>query len=79
MKHIEEILNEILPGKKNLDSQNLIEDGVIDSFDLMCILDAIEKEYRIEIDIDDMEEKNFKNVASMEKLITKYMRAKREG
>lgn len=69
MKELIELFNEIFPGRKFLSSSDFIEDGLIDSFDLMQIISKLETYYEINIDIDQIEEENFNSFESIEKLI----------
>lgn len=69
MRTVEQILNEVLLGKNLLGSSNFVEDKLIDSFDLMNIIAVLEDEYEIEIDVDEIDEENFKNVESIKKLV----------
>lgn len=60
--------------KNNVDYRkcNLIESGILESLALMQLLSALEEEYDIEIDIDDVNEENFSTVNNIIKLVKKY-------
>ncbi len=52
-------------------SQDFIEDGLIDSLDIVKIVMAIEKDFNIQVSGDHINRNNFKNVESIENMITK--------
>ncbi len=65
---IERILDEIILDDFR-ESTDMIEDGLVDSFDMIQILTAIEGEFAVVIDTGDIERDDFKDVASIEALI----------
>lgn len=69
MRKVIDILNILFPEREFVNSQDFIEDGLIDSFDLMQLISTLENEFGIEIDIDEINEDNFKNIESIDKLI----------
>ena len=72
---IEHILDEIILDDFRA-SMDMIEDGLIDSFDMIQILTAIEDELDVVIDTGDIERDDFKDVASIEALIKRAMNQK---
>ena len=50
--------------------QALIDDGILDSFDIIGIVSDFNEEFGVDITADDLEPDNFNNVDAMVKLIT---------
>ena len=51
---------------------NLLEKGIIDSFDRVNIVSALEKEFLIEVKAEDVVPENFCNIEVMGNLLKKY-------
>ena len=66
-----EIIKNVNENVIDYKGNNMIEDGIIDSLELMEIIDAIEENLGIEIDADDIVMENFMNIDSIVALITK--------
>ena len=69
MEKILEILNSI---RSDIDFENedkLIDDGILDSFDIVSIVGELCDAYDITITADDLERENFNSVAAMLSLI----------
>lgn len=60
-ERILEILAEINEEIMDYDGDNMYEEGVISSMDVVEIVSELENEFDIEIDIDDIVSKNFAN------------------
>lgn len=64
---------EILKGvKKNVDYENataLIDDGVLDSFDIISIVSDLNEEFDVDIMPDELEPENFNTVDAIVELI----------
>lgn len=60
-------------GRSDIDenTQNLVQDGIIDSLDILNLINEIEKFYEKELDSDFIEVSNFENFESIEKMIKK--------
>lgn len=71
MKSVREILNEIRPEFDFAGSQNFIEDGMLDSFDMMMLVSELDKNFAISIEGTDITPENFKNVQTIESLLVK--------
>ena len=69
---MEKIL-EILQGiRSDVDFENekkLIDDGILDSFDIIEIVSTFNDEFDIEIDVDELMPENFNTVEAMKQLI----------
>ena len=63
------ILNELRPELDFEKENTLIDDGVLDSFDLVSLIGEMNDQFDVEIDFDDIEPENFNSVQAMEKLI----------
>ena len=65
------ILTEIRPEFDFNESEDFIEDGYLDSFDIVTVIDALEKEFGIVIDGIDIIPENFANIEAIISLIEK--------
>lgn len=66
------ILNEV--GDESFEnSTNFIEDGLIDSYQMVEIVDGIEEEFDIEISGRDIIPDNFVSLEAIEAMISKYL------
>lgn len=71
MKTIIEILKEIRPEFDFTVSRDFIADGMLDSFDVVTLVAALDKQYGISINGTDIVPENFKNVEAIEALLRK--------
>lgn len=51
-----------------------IEEGLLDSFDILALVSAIEEYYNIEIDLKELVPDNFESVQSIQELIHRVTR-----
>ncbi|EOI6144713.1 acyl carrier protein [Campylobacter coli] len=60
-------------GRSDIDEnmQNLVQNGIIDSLDILNLINEIEKFYEKELDSDFIEVNNFENFENIEKMIKK--------
>ncbi len=65
MKKLLEILEEIKPGVDFNNSKNMIEEGLIDSFDIITIITAINSEFDIDFTVADIMPENFETVETL--------------
>ncbi|MFZ9301695.1 MAG: phosphopantetheine-binding protein [Chitinophagaceae bacterium] len=63
------ILFEIRPEASFVDSSDFIEDGLIDSFDIILLASSIEKEFNIKISGEQINRANFKNIDTLKALV----------
>lgn len=68
-----EILQDIRPELDFTESTDFIEDGYLDSFDMVALVSAIDKEYGVSILGEDIVPENFSNIESIIKIINKYL------
>lgn len=71
MKRILDLLNEIRPEFNFSESENFIEDGMLDSFDIITLVSEIDTEYNISIDGLDILPENFCSLESIKNIIIK--------
>ena len=72
MKKIVDMLKELRPEFDFTTSQNFIEDGMIDSFDVVSLVSMMDKEYNIKIKGREVVPENFSNLESIKALLKKY-------
>ena len=70
MKEIVEILESVRPGI-DVTSTALIDDELLDSFDIVSIVSELSMEYDIDISIDDMTAENFNSAEAMLEMIAR--------
>ena len=71
MEKVLEILTDVRPDVDFMNETKLIEDGVIDSFDIIAIVSELNEEFDVQIPIDDLEPKHFNTVQAIYELIVK--------
>ena len=69
MDELLSILKGICPKVDFVNEKKLIDDGILDSFDIISIVNELNEHYDIEIDVDDLEPENFNSVEAMLELI----------
>lgn len=72
MKNLFQILTEIRPESNFAGSDDFIEDGLLDSFDVVTLVSDIEKNYGISIEGVDILPENFRNAAAIKALLQRY-------
>ncbi len=68
------ILYEIYPEKDFRSSNDFIEDGLIDSFDVIELVSKLEEAFSVRIDGTEIRSENFTDVQSVEDLLKKSRR-----
>ncbi|MBR3816316.1 MAG: acyl carrier protein [Clostridia bacterium] len=71
MEKLLEILNQIRSDIDFGKEKALVDDGVLDSFDIVSIVSELGMEYDIDISIDDMTAENFNSAEAMFEMITR--------
>ena len=71
MEELLKILSGICPKVDFVNEKKLIDEGILDSFDIISIVNELNEHYDIEIDVDDLEPDNFNTVEAMLELIEK--------
>ena len=69
---IVKILNEIRSEFDFTEEVNFIDNGMLDSFDIVTLVTAIDEEFKISIDGTDIIPDNFSTVDSILNLLSKY-------
>lgn len=69
MEKLINLLSEICPNIDFAHETALVDDGLIDSFEMVSIVSTIMENYDIELDVDDLMPENFNSVNDMIKLI----------
>ena len=71
MEEIMSILKAIRSDVDFANEKRLIDDKILDSFDIISIVADFNDHFDIEIDVEDLEPENFNTVEAMQELITK--------
>lgn len=71
MERVLEILTDVRPDVDFMNETKLIDDGIIDSFDIIAIVSELNDEFDVQIPIDELEPDNFNTVAAIYELIVK--------
>ncbi|MDX4026213.1 acyl carrier protein [Aliarcobacter cryaerophilus] len=69
MEKIREILIDIRPEYDFLEEVNFIEAGMLDSFDVINLVNEIEEQFKIQIDGSNILPENFSSIISIRNLI----------
>ena len=65
------VLEEIRPDVDFAHEKKLIDDGVLDSFDIIQVVMELNEAFQIDINVEDLEPDNFNTIEAMMELITK--------
>ena len=68
-KQIIEIMSEICPGIDFETETALIDDGLIDSLDIVAVVTELMEAFDVELGVDDLTPENFNSVEAIEELI----------
>ena len=71
MDKLLEILNRIKPEVNFMVCQNLVDEGILVSIDIVSIISEIETEYSIEIDPDEIDPDNFQSAKAIQEMLEK--------
>lgn len=74
MEEILTILTEIRPDVDFEHETKLIDDEILDSFDIISIVGELNEHYDIEINVEDLKPDNFNTVQAMLELIKKLQK-----
>lgn len=72
MTKLNDILQSIRPESDFMQSTDFLEDGLLDSFDMVMLVSNLDKAYGISIDGLDIVPENFKNAGTIMALLGKY-------
>ena len=73
MNELLELLKESYPDIDFTKEKNLIDDGILDSFDIVSIVAELCEEYDVTITVDMLEPENFNSAAAMLALVEKLL------
>ena len=68
-EQIIEILTEFCPGVDFEQETSLIDDGLIDSLDIVAVVTELMEAFDVELGVDDLTPENFNSVEAIEELI----------
>ena len=71
-----EILEKVRPECNFLESKDFIFEGLLDSFDIVILLDEIENRFKIRIDGTDIIPSNFSSIKSIVEIVGVYEKRK---
>ena len=71
MEKIIEILTEIIPDVDFTVEKNLVDYGILDSFDLVSLISELNDAFEIEITARDIDADNFNSVEAIQKMINR--------
>lgn len=75
MEKILEILKSVRPDVDFANEKALIDDGILDSFDIISIVGEFNEAFDIEINVEDLEPDNFNTIEAMKELIERLQEA----
>lgn len=70
-QRIFEILKKIKPEVEFSESMDFIKEGILDSFDIVDLATALDKEYQISIDGEDISPAKFRNLDAIHEVLIK--------
>lgn len=76
MDKIKEILDKVMDGQEYESCQDFMAAGLIDSMEIMDLVEELENAYKITISGRDIILDNFKNTAAITALVRKYLGGK---
>lgn len=71
--NVQELFNEIHKSNISEKDTNLIDEGLIDSIDIMNLIELIEKKYNISIDAELIDRDSFQNFETVANMIKKSL------
>jgi acyl carrier protein len=72
MDRVPEILKSIRPEQDFESSQDFIEEGLLDSFDMVVLVTALDEAFSISIDGTEVVPENFKSIDAIRRLLVKH-------
>lgn len=73
MNEILMILESLHPEHDFVSSEDYIEEGLLDSFDIVTIVAELESKLAITIDGEDILPENFRNLETLDKFVRRYL------
>ncbi len=75
-QRIRELLSKGIPEIDFCSSEELVDDGILDSLSLMTVIGLLNKEFDIEISFNELTEDNFNSIKGMAAMITRLQKEK---
>jgi len=72
MNHLLEILAEIRPESSFSESHDFLDDGLLDSFDIVMLVSSLDKTFGISIEGTEIVPENFRNLEAIGALLRKH-------
>lgn len=69
MDELMRILEELRPDVDFANEERLIDDNILDSFDIVSLVSELNDAFDVEIGVDDLVPENFNSIAAMMKMI----------
>lgn len=73
MNKLEGILSDLHPDVNFKEETGLIENGILDSFDIISIVAEIDAEYGVTIPVEELVPKNFDSLEAISSLVNRLM------
>lgn len=67
------ILEELRPDVDFENETNLLDGGILDSFDVIALIEEISREFEVEIDVEDIAPEKFASAETIYELIQSYL------
>ena len=74
MEELKQILEEIRPDLNFETEKRLIDEGILDSFDIISIVGELNMHYNIEINVEDLLPENFNSMDAIYELVAKLQK-----
>jgi len=74
LKAILNILKQIRPECNFTESKDFLNEGLLDSFDIVTLVSKLEQKFNISIDGQDVTPENFKDLETLENFIRRYLK-----
>ena len=75
MDRLLELLENTVPGVDFANGENLVTDGYLNSISMVTIIVALQDEYDVEFDLDEMTRSNFESLDAIRKMLARYTEA----
>ena len=74
MKKLLEILTDINEDVDFVNEKALVDDGLIDSFDITSIITALDEEFQVRIEASEIEPENFNSIEAIMETVKRYQK-----
>ncbi len=74
MKKLLEILTDINEDVDFVNEKALVDDGLIDSFDITSIITALDEEFQVRIEAAEIEPENFNSIEAILETVKRYQK-----